>query len=313
MLRAELFGIGKVRFFDRELYGFPEQQYGLLFGYLLLNRRSPHHREPLAAVFWGDYPTDVARKYLRNSLWRLRQTLLSCGAPPDDYLAVSEEYVTFNCTSRFWIDVEEFEQVITHYQDLPGAALNEDQAGEISRAVGLYVGDLLENIYKDWCLYERERMRLLYLDSLNKLMVYHATHGSFQRGIEFGERILASDNTCEKVHRYLMWLHWLAGDRNAALIQYRRCTEILSDELKVQPMEETRRLYEQIRAGIPPTNPALEPLLRRAAKARADDPALKPLIQQALQRMTQLHQILEQTNTELNQLQQLLDESLSEP
>ena len=81
MLRLNLFGTGQVYYNDCTLSGFPGQQPCLLMCYLVLNRRHSYRREHLAAVFWGDYPTAVSRKYQRNALWRLRHTLQSIGTP----------------------------------------------------------------------------------------------------------------------------------------------------------------------------------------------------------------------------------------
>jgi DNA-binding SARP family transcriptional activator len=310
MLKAELFGTGRARFYDRDLPGFPVQQSGLLLSYLLINRQSPHHREPLAAVFWGDHPTEIARKYLRNTLWRLRQVFQSAGAPPDDYLSISEDCVTFINTSPCWIDVEEFEQTTTQFKNISGIDLNAGQAEKLSQAASLYTGDLLENVYEDWTLYERERMRLLYLNTLNKLMVFYGTNGAYEQGIEYGEKIMARDNTREKVHRQMMWLHWLAGNRDAALIQYRRCIQILHDELNVQPMEETRRLYEQIRSGLAPARNITDIPPAPAPTSRNSDLVLKPLFQQTLLRLYQLQQLLEETRSELNQIERKIDEAL---
>ena len=44
--------------------------------------------------------------------------------------------------------------------------LKSEQVAELEAAVKLYTGDLLEGLYTDWCLLERERFRLLYPDGL---------------------------------------------------------------------------------------------------------------------------------------------------
>ena len=110
MLKVRLFGSGQAQYYDRTLSGFPNQQCCLVFCYLLLNREQPHHREKLASVFWGDFPTQVSRKNLRNNLWRLRQVLQSVGASPDDYLMMYEDSISFLSTGPYWLDIEVFEK-----------------------------------------------------------------------------------------------------------------------------------------------------------------------------------------------------------
>jgi DNA-binding SARP family transcriptional activator len=213
--------------------------------YLLLNPQ-PHQRERLAAVFWGDHPVDASRKYLSQTLWRLRQLLQAVGAPSHEYLTITNETITFNQASPYWLDIEYFETVIKRYQGISGRHLTPDQADELETAVALYTEELLAGVYEDWLLYDRERLNLLYLDSLSKLMIFHQCHHAYERGLTYGERLLKFDNTREQAHRQIMHLYWLAGDRSAAMAQYKQCVQILRDELGIAPMLETSRLYQQI-------------------------------------------------------------------
>ena len=94
-----------------------------------------------------------------------------------------------------------------------------------------------------------------------KLMAHHGTSGRFEAALEHGMRILAIDPAREKIHRQLMRLYALNGDRNAALAQYKRCKQVLRDELGLAPMRETRQLYQRIKDNIfdrnqPDTQPA---------------------------------------------------------
>ena len=80
----------------------------------------------------------------------------------------------------------------------------------LQTAVNLYQGDLLEDVYDDWCIYERERLRLEFLDILKRLMNHHRQHSNFKLSLDFGKRILRVDPTREKVHQELMLIHWMA-------------------------------------------------------------------------------------------------------
>jgi len=246
MLRVRLFGTGRARYSDRPLVGFPSQQPHLLFCFLILNHRRGHHRESLAALFWGDYPTQASRKNLRNALWRLRHAFSEVGADLESYLTVNEETVSFSPSDEYWCDVLAFEETLRALDAVPGYALSAEQAAAIEQALRWYAGDLLQGIFEEWCLIDRERLSLLHLDALAKMMIFNARDGDYERALAYGARILALDNTREKVHREMIRLHWLAGDRAAALGQYKRCVQILRETFGVSPMEETSRLYRQI-------------------------------------------------------------------
>jgi DNA-binding SARP family transcriptional activator len=323
MLKVKLFGSGQATYFDRPVPGFPNQRSSLLLCYLMLNKQAPLHRERLAAVFWEDYPSHTARKYCRNALWRLRTQLQSTGAVPDDYLLVSDESLAFINMSPHWLDVEVFEQIITETQSLSGSELSYEQAARLETSVDLYSGDLLENVYEDWCLYDRERLRLLNLTQLNKLMTFHAAQQAYERSLQFGERILSLDNTRENIHRQMIWLFWQMGDRSSALAQYKRCAQILREELNLQPMEATRQLYQSVLSEPPPSvawpEPAAQPISTQRLQtgpASADLPldpqVLQPMALHALQKLQRLQQMVEETNLELQQIESMLLRAMSE-
>jgi DNA-binding SARP family transcriptional activator len=289
--------------------GFPHRQPYYLLCYLLLNRQHSHLREQLAAIFWNEHPTLIARKHLRNALWRLRGALEEIGAPPESYLSFSGDSVSLT-GEGCWLDVEAFETTTTRYRDLAGQDLAGDQAAALADAVSLYSGDLLEGIYDDWCLYDRERLRLLYLSALGKLMSYHGIHGSYEQALACGQRILLSDNTREKVHRQMMQLYWLAGQRDRALAQYKLCVQILRDTLGIAPLGDTRRLHQQMVRGQcdPTTWPAFRPTVR-GAEPLAEE-VFRSLAEDTLTRLRRLEDTLEQTRLELQSIERLVYEAM---
>ena len=313
MLEIRLFGTGQAHYNGQNIAGFPRQQSYQLLCYLLLNRRHPHHRERLAAVFWGESPTHTSRKYLRNGLWRLRQNLEAAGLPVCDYLSVSDDSVSWIASASYWLDIEAFEAALTHAQDLPAEELTPAQVATLEQALDLYAGDLLEGIYDDWCLYDRERLRLLYLNALGRLVTYHELHGSPEPGLAYCERILAHDRTRERVHRQMMRLYWRAGDRHAALAQYTRCAQILYDELGIPPMRETTLLYRQMSSNE--FDPARWPARGEPAEVTDSLPHddVEPLAEHALHRLHNLQAMLEETSAELRHLERLLSLALAKP
>jgi DNA-binding SARP family transcriptional activator len=313
MLDVNLFGAGRARYSDRLLAGFPNRQFCLLLCYLLLNRQRSHPRERLAAVFWSDYPTPVSLKYLRNCIWQIRKAFQSIGARAEEYLLISDGSVSFQRSSDYWLDVEAFETQVTLSQDLPGQQLTPAQATQLDQAVDLYVGDLLEGIYEDWCLCDRERLKLMYLNALGKLMVFHEAHGAYERGLACGERILAQDDIREKTHRDMMRLYWLLGDRIAALAQYKRCAQILHETLGIKPMEETMRLYQQIvhHQHRPPHSSACHngPLPWTVSSGKSPESVAEHI----LQRVHHLQATIDEASAELHQLEPLLREAILQP
>jgi tetratricopeptide (TPR) repeat protein len=204
------------------------------------------------------------------------------------------------------LDIEVFETAITQVRDIPGQALTSEQASQLDEAVKHYNGDLLEDIYEDWCLYERERLRRLYLNTLSKLMIYHQTNGSLERSLGYGHRILALDPTSEKIHRRIMRLYWRLDARDKALAQYERCVQLLRDELGVAPMDETKRLYEWMVHND--YDPFSLPIKHDSAVFHIlqSNDGSEPLPDHALQQLHRLHRSIEKTRVELRQMEDLL-------
>jgi DNA-binding SARP family transcriptional activator len=236
-----------------------------LLAYLVLQRRRSHPREVLTGLFWGDHPEARARSCLSTALWRLRRVLEPPGVSRGTYLVTSRiGEVGFNCNSEHWVDVAAFEQGVQR-------RMEPDWSG-VESAISHYTGDLLEGFYEDWALRERERLRILYLDALGRLLRHHSETDDVDAALACGQRILEIDPLREEIHRELIRLHLRSGHRAHALRQYQSCRDLLASELGIEPMEETRALNDEIlscarpHAGrSPPAADELLPPLRSAA------------------------------------------------
>lgn len=305
MYEIKLFGSGQAYFDGKAIPGFPGQQHCLLFYYLLLNRHTLHTREQIAAQFWGDSPSPVARKNLRNSLWRLNQAFESAGASLEDLISTEGECLSFTNAGNYELDIDRFELATRYSRYPPGQELTGDQVSILEKAVDTYKGDLLEGVYEDWCLYERERLRLAFINILLQLVDHHVSQGTYGRGLEYGQRVLQLDSTREKVHRQIMMIHWLAGDREAALQQYRSCCDVLELQLGLKPMGKTQQLFESIRRSVSLPDGAASKMME-ASQLKATGPSLREL----LHKLHFLEMIAEQTKTELHVLEHMIQQVL---
>jgi hypothetical protein len=111
----------------------------------------------------------------------------------------------------------------------------------------------------------------------------------------------------------MMRLYWMAGDRDAALAQYKRCSEILRDELGVDPMRETTRVYHQMANNLFSQPP---PLKLAPAQPGSLNPgetpegSLQALAEKTLLRLHYLQSLLEDTRSELRTIESLIHHEL---
>jgi DNA-binding SARP family transcriptional activator len=197
-------------------------------------------------VFWGDHPEAEARKNLRHNLSDIRKLLLNNGIEPDSYFKIGNNEIAFDPTADFWLDVAEFEMRCDSAESDPHSPLGQEGKESLKRALKLYRGELLESVYEDWCQQKREALRDRFLNALANLMKYHRSHREWDAAIAHGKRLLRHDVLLEHVHRDLMHCYYRAGTRPLALRQFTECEARLREELNVDPMEETKALYQHI-------------------------------------------------------------------
>jgi len=146
---------------DRPLPDLRTRKIKSLFAYLVTHRRCSHPREVLAEMFWGDLGAERARNNLRYALSVLRHTF-------GPHLKIERHQAGFNAQSRYWLDAEEFECLVSRGRDLGG----EERFQTLCKAVDLYRGDFLYGFYDDWVLKEQARLERLYLEALDSLALW---------------------------------------------------------------------------------------------------------------------------------------------
>ncbi|HZD56597.1 MAG TPA: AAA family ATPase [Anaerolineales bacterium] len=220
-----------------------------LLAYLAVTGET-HTRDALATLLWPDLDQSRSRAALRRTLSTLKH------AVGEAYLDIEREFIRFSFRTGVWLDVTEFqnylEETYTHghtHDEVCPLCLP-----PLNAAVVLYRDDFLAGFtlrdsanFDDWQFFQSENLRRRLAAALERLAHGYAAQHEFERAIEHAQRWLALDELHEPAHRQLMQIYALAGQRNAALRQYRECVRILAEELDVSPLEETVQLYEAIR------------------------------------------------------------------
>lgn len=155
-----------------------------------------------------------------------------------------------------WADLVRFRELLaecrTHGHPDPEVCPN--CLPPLTEAAALYRGDFLAGFglrdsveFDDWQYFEAESLRREFAGVLQQLIRLHRTEGEFEPAIEYARRWLALDHLHEPAHRSLMELYAQAGQRSAAVRQYRECVRLLEQELGVSPLEETTKIYQEVK------------------------------------------------------------------
>jgi DNA-binding SARP family transcriptional activator len=220
---------------------------GSLLAYLALARGRFFSRGELVSALWPEQAEGGTIRSLNTVLWRLRKAL---ARPP---LAQTEVVV---CDRRGAIglpvdaalqaDVDEFAHLVAPALAKPLEQLAAEDVEHLRRGVALYRDDILAGFTDDWALRARELHRRMLLNALGRLMQLSTLAQDPARAIAYAQEILDRDALREDVHRELMRLFLLNGQRAMALQQFETCRAALRRELAIEPMRETLAVYQRI-------------------------------------------------------------------
>ncbi|RLC91183.1 MAG: hypothetical protein DRI77_14115, partial [Chloroflexi bacterium] len=232
-----------------------------LLAYLVVHHDRAIPRDRLTGIFWPERPDPSARRALSQALWQIRQSL----RPAAGRLVTERDAVTFVLHPGDWLDVKEFEEKVRRDTSR--------QVDRYTRAVALYRADFLQGIYDDWALLERERLRELYLGTLERLITLRKQRGNYAQAFICAQRLVAADPLREAAHRELMRLYYFLDRPRAALEQFVTLRNLLAGELGVPPASATVSLYQEIAAALEeadsphlPIAPLPPPLLHDLAR-----------------------------------------------
>ncbi len=230
----------------------PRKQLRALF-YILAASSKPLTREQLCGLFWADSPDSVARRNLTRLVTLMRRCL-----PDADILLTDDGQIAFD--HRFvWSDVAEFERLSAASHSRPAIPL-------LTKAIQLYRDSFLQGFslphnsdFETWANRQRQIHERQHLANLLSLVDACTAQGDLANAIDYAQRYLAVDDLAEDVHRRLIELFALTGDRSSALRQYERCAAILERELGVSPLPETQAVFRSVLTGARlPSQPAWE-------------------------------------------------------
>ena len=189
-------------------------------------------RVGLAVLLWPDAPVAQARNSLRQRVFRLQRSVgVELVAGQDD----------LRLAPGIGLDLA----------DAHAALLQDPRAP---------IGQLLEGLQYDdtvdlaaWVDAARDRWRSRRSDWLAELAARHEAQQQIALALQYAQRLLADEPLLEHAHRRVMRLHYLRGDRGAALAAYDRCKALLRDTLGTTPDRETRSLASTIESAGPST------------------------------------------------------------
>lgn len=257
-LKLSLLGPFQAVIDDQEISGFPTDKVRGLLAFLAMEPGRPHRRDTLASLLWPDWPDEDARRNLRQSLHRLRQTV-DAAAPglAERLLAAGQTTIQVD-PSELWLDVAEFRGLLAEVETHRHRNLHTCLAclQRLAQAVDLYRGELLAGLslpdastFEEWQTIQREALHYQAVSALQSLAEAHEQRGDYGATHNYAMRVLALEPWQEAAHRLAMRALAFSGQRGEALAHFETCQRVLESELGVEPSDETKALYWQIASG----------------------------------------------------------------
>lgn len=252
--------------------------------YLAARPETPVSRTRLISLLWEDSDEQEGRNSLSTALSRLRRSV-----PNMPIVAIGDALVWRpDPPGAVWTDLAEFNELTT-----PRAT-----PAEVDRAVELWRGPFLEGFdlrdcsdWDEWLELERSTWQQRMLDVLERATEARAAASDVSGALAMARRALAIDPLQERFHRLVMRLHERAGDRAAALTHYRTASQMLSNELGVEPDPTTQRVYRDILAATREQS-APAPPLHKPPPVKEERPARRRPAFPLVGRHAQIDQLL---------------------
>jgi TolB-like protein len=233
-LRLELLGGFVLRDSAGTPVSLPTRKTEMLLAYLAVQPGQLHDRGTLASLFWDRSSPDQASGSLRKALSALRQAL-----GPE--LLVQERGAVALAEGGISSDVDRLAARVSGPASLDPVPVREFLAGH--KAPGSELDD--------WLGFERTRCRNHAQAVLMAQAEALLKAGRLPEALASARQLLALDTLHEESHRLIMRIHEAAGERPAALAQFRTLENILKRDLDVDPSPESLLLHRTIATGQP--------------------------------------------------------------
>ena len=194
-------------------------------------------KEQVGLYMWPDASTEELDIKFKNTLYRLRS------AVGKQVILLAEGIYRFNPMLEYAFDVEIFLTAIQRANE------TEDPRQKIkhfSYAVQQYNGDYLPEVDDYWAIPDREKYRQMYIDALYAVAELYFEKEVYKSALKYCHQALEEDPVDEEVHRLVMKIHAVTGNKAEIIRQYETCRQELEEKFDVEPSEQTQILYDTL-------------------------------------------------------------------
>lgn len=206
-----------------------------LFIYLAHNRKEVVRKDVIIDLLWPDSDLDNAYSQLYSSIYHLRKVFRQLDFNIEIISTDNGYEIDFNGIP---VDVDIWEEKINEMSEL-----NLDDREFYKEVLDIYQGDYLGEETYLWKENERERLRVLYFYHTERLIDFLTKSNKNFEAILIALRVQKHYPFLEDSYFWLMQLYNALGNTYSVEDQYNKLSEMLKEELGIEPRREIREWY----------------------------------------------------------------------
>ena len=203
----------------------------------------------LISLMWPEAEGDNAAGSFDATLHRLRKIL-------NDKRIIVLRDGKISLDRRYcWVDVWVFERLVDGVRRVLRSVPAGDRQDEF---LDVYSGEMMK-LYQGhflsgeevtaWSVSTSERLRYKYIHALIETGRYWESHGNWERAIECYQKGIDVDDLVEVFYQRLMNCYLETERLSESMMVYRRCRQVMSVVLGLQPEGATGVLYSRVKAA----------------------------------------------------------------
>lgn len=206
---------------------FPYNKVQALFSYIVVKKQAT--REELSVLLWPDMEENVARKNLRNAIYKLKKSF----AQHEIISFLNKSTITLSTSIIIETDIDNF--------------INNKSE------INLYHGEFLKGFilkdadnFQQWVYETRAELEGIYLKRLYEQILIESKNKNYEKVEKYCKLLIKADEFNEDGYRQLIQCYKNQGKVNNAIKVYNELTDILNKELSITPDAKTKKAFKEV-------------------------------------------------------------------
>lgn len=226
IIYAKMFGTPVITKNGEEIL-FPYNKVKALFYYLIVNKQAS--RDELAGLLWSEEEEDIAKKNLRNAIYKIKKSF-----DEDVIISPKKSIVMLNAEMDIKSDIDIF--------------LKDNE-----KWIEAYTGEFLQGFFvknaeefEEWIIKARDNYKEQFVTKLYDKITEDIKNSNDNNIERYAKLLINVDEFDEKAYRILMDHYKQIGSYGKVIDTYNKLSQLLDKELGIAPDEHTKEIFNEV-------------------------------------------------------------------